>query len=184
MFIDPSCVPVEKGYGLRVTRALYGSRQGAQRLDVMKHATLEKMGYSRMKAETSIYYTLPPHKFGLSIIGTVSDDFAIVAKTPEISAAIKRGISSVWKVTDKGPIKWMLNMRIRRDRPNGILKIEQSAYVEQKLREYKLDKLPPKRLPMAPHKPFSAQQCPVTEEERREAAELPYRSRTGSLNYL
>ena len=185
MFMDPPPgVEVDKGYGLRVTRALYGSRQGAQRLDVMKHTTLENMGYTRMKAETSIYYTLPPSKFGLSIIGTVSDDFAIVARTPEISAEIKRGLSKVWKVTDKGPIKWMLNMRIRRDRPNGILKIEQSAYVEQKLREYKLENLPPKRLPMAPHKLFSASQCPTTEEDKREAAKLPYRSRTGSLNYL
>ena len=88
----------------------------------------------------------------------MSDDFAIVAKTPAIQAEIKKGLSKVWKVTDKGPIKWMLNMRIRRDRTKGILKIEQSACVEQKLREYGLDKLPPKKLPMAPSKDFSAAQ--------------------------
>ena len=185
VFMDaPPGVPVEKGFGLRVVRALYGSRQGAQRLDAMKHATFNNMGFTRMKAETSIYYTLPPSRFGFSVVGTVSDDFAIVAKTPAISAEIKKGLSAVWKVTDKGPIKWMLNMRIRRDRPKGILKIEQSAYVEQKLRQYGLDKLPPKKLPMAPTKDFSAAQCPKTPEEKREAAELPYRSRTGSLNYL
>ena len=154
----PPGVPVEKGFGLRVVRALYGSRQGAQRLDAMKHATFNNMGFTRMKAETSIYYTLPPSRFGFSVVGTVSDDFAIVAKTPAISAEIKKGLSAVWKVTDKGPIKWMLNMRIRRDRPKGIMKIEQSAYVEQKLRQYGLDKLPPKKLPMAPTKDFSAAQ--------------------------
>ena len=118
------------------------------------------------------------------MIGTVSDDFVIIAKNPAITAEIKRRLSKVWTISDKGPIKWLLNMRIHRDRPRGILKIEQSAYIEKKLREFGLDRLPPKKLPMDPRAVFSQGQCPKTEEEKRAASKLPYRSRTGSLNYL
>ena len=57
-------VEVEKGYGLCVIRVLYGSKQGAQRLDVMKHTPLTKIGYTRMAAKTSIYYTLPSSPLG------------------------------------------------------------------------------------------------------------------------
>ena len=185
LFLEPPPgVQVEDGYGLRVIRALYGSMQGAHRADVMKHKSLTEMGYTRMKAETSIYYTLPPSPLGLSVIGTVSDDFVIIAKDAATKAEIKRRLSTVWTISDKGPIKWLLNMRIHRDRPRGILKIEQSAYIERKLREFGLDNLPPKKLPMNPRAVFSEEQCPKTEQEKRAASKLPYRSRTGSLNYL
>ena len=185
LFMEPPPgVEVEPGYGLRVIRALYGSMQGAQRLDVMKHTSLTKIGYKRMAAESSIYFTLPPSPLGLSIICTVSDDFAIVSATKEISQEIKRRLSTIWTITDKGPIKWMLNLRIRRDRPAGILKLEQSAYVERKLREFGIEHLPAKKLPMDPRKVLSASQCPTTDEEKREAQKLPYRARTGGLNYL
>ena len=135
-------------------------------------------------AETSIYYTLPKSELGLSIISTKTDDFAIVAKDKATTKEIKRRLSQVWTISDKGPIRWMLNMRFHRDRPRGILKMEQTAYIEQKLREFGIDKLPPKKLPMDPRKTFSETQCPCTEEEKQLAAKLPYRSRTGSLNYL
>ena len=134
LFIDPPPgVEVEEGYGLRLVRALYDSMQGAQRADVMKHTSLKGMGYSRMKAETSIYYTLPKSELGLSIISTKTDDFAIVAKDKATTKEIKRRLSQVWTISDKGPIRWMLNMRFHRDRPRGILKMEQTAYIEQKL---------------------------------------------------
>ena len=90
LFIEPPPgIEVEEGQGLRVIRALYGSKQGAQRLDVMKHESLNKIGFKRMSAETSIYFTLPPSPLGLSIIGTVSDDFAIISSSKQISAEIK-----------------------------------------------------------------------------------------------
>ena len=49
---------------------------------------------------------------------------------------------------------------------------------------YGLDKLSGKRLPMKSSQRLSAAMCPKTDAEKAEAAKLPYRSRTGSLNYL
>ena len=64
------------------------------------------------------------------------------------------------------------------------MKIDQSAYIEQKLREYGIDKLPAKHLPMRPSTRLSSSMCPTTESEKAKAEALPYRSRTGGLNYL
>ena len=58
LFMEPPPgVEVERGFGLRLIRALYGSMQGAQRLDVLKHKVLESLGFIRMSSETSVYYT-------------------------------------------------------------------------------------------------------------------------------
>ena len=137
-----------------------------------------------MSAESSIYYTKPDSKFGFTMIVTVVDDFLMIAQTPAIMKQIKQLLSKYWTISDNGPVKWMLNTRIRRDRSAGVMKVDQSAYIEKKLREFGLDKLPPKTLPMSPNAKLSSSMCPTTKEGKEEAAKLPYRSRTGALNYL
>lgn len=97
---------------------------------------------------------------------------------------IKRRLATAWTISDKGPIKWVLNLRVKRDRPAGLMKLEQSAYVERKMREFGIDHLPAKSLPMRPTDRMSVSMCPKTEADKAAALKLPYRSRVGSLNYL
>ena len=150
----------------------------------MKHVTLEKLGFTRMAAETSIYYTSADSDIGLTIIATVVDDFLILAKNKISMAEIKRRLSTVWTISDKGPAKWMLNLRIRRDRPAGLLKLDQTVYIEKKLREFNISHLPSKTLPMSPTLKLSSAMCPTDARGIEEARKLPFRSRTGALNYL
>ena len=56
LFIDPPPgVDVPEGYGFRLIKALYGSMQGANRLDAHNHNVLESLGFTRMASEISIY---------------------------------------------------------------------------------------------------------------------------------
>ena len=120
----------------------------------------------------------------MTLIVTVVDDFVIVARDRQTMAEVKRRLRTVWKIVDKGPIQWVLNMRVHRDRPAGVLKIDQEAYIERKLREFGLDTLPAKRLPLKPSVTLSADMLSQSPAEAAEAKKLPYRSRTGALNYL
>ena len=91
LFLEPPPgIEVEDGFGLRLIRALYGSMQGAQRLDVMKHNSLESLSFTRMAAETSVYFTKPKSELGLSIIAMVVDDFLIMARDRRIKEEIKK----------------------------------------------------------------------------------------------
>ena len=158
--------------------------QGAQRLDVLKHSALERLGFRRMLSETSVYFAPASSDLGLALIVTVVDDFVIIAQDRAKMAEIKRRLRTVWRIVDKGPIHWVLNLRVHRNRPAGILKLDQSAYVEKKLREFEIDHLPGKRLPMRPSDKLSKAQIPTSDADKAAAAALPYRSRTGALNYL
>ena len=106
LFIDPPPnVKVKEGYGLRLVKALYDSMQGAQRLDVLKHSVLEKLGFNRMLSETSVYYTPASSDLGLTLIVTVVDDFVIVTRNRKIMAEVKHRLRKVWTIVDKGPIQ-------------------------------------------------------------------------------
>ena len=132
LFIEPPPgIEVPDYWGLRLVKALYGSIQGAQRIDMLKHTSLEKLGFKRMVSETSVYYMTMTSALELVIMVTIVDDFTIIAKNRTIMAEIKCRLSTVWKLTDHGPAKWVRNLRITRNRPGGILKIDQQAYFEK-----------------------------------------------------
>ena len=135
--------------------------------------------FRRMKSETSVYFMSADSPLGLVLMITIVDDFLVLAKTQPIMKKVKDMLRTVWTISDKGPAKWMLNLRIIRDRPAGILKLEQSAYIEQKLREFGIDKLPGKNLPMRPKLTLSQSMCPTDSKGIEEAKKLPsYRSAT------
>ena len=95
MFLEPPPgVHVPDGMGLRVVQALYGSMQGAERLDTYKEKRLTALGFIRSCAEPSLYYLPKSSRMGLVIICTVVDDFLIAAPEKHINT-IKHMIKSV-----------------------------------------------------------------------------------------
>ena len=80
LFIEPPPgVDVPEGWALRLVKALYGSMQGAQRLDVLKHTTLTKFGFKRMASETSVYFMPHSSELGLVIMITIVDERSLTA---------------------------------------------------------------------------------------------------------
>ena len=83
---------------------LYGSMQGAARLDVYKEKRLTAEGFIRSCAEPSVYYMPPSSPYGLVVVTTVVDDFKIVCQDKHMPE-IKRKLRSIWTLTDGGPIR-------------------------------------------------------------------------------
>ena len=157
--------------------------QGAARLDCYKEKRLTELGFIRSCAEPSLYYMPQDSPFGLVVLNTVVDDFLLACQRKHIEE-VKRLLRSVWTLTDGGPVEWFLNLRFSRDRHNGVMKTDQSNYVEVKLCEYGLDKKPAPLLPMRPDLKLSKSMGPENEMEKTEMERVPYRSMTGSANYF
>ena len=103
MFIEPPpIVQLPEGWGLRVCKAIYGSRQGAQRLDVHKEKQLTAQGFIRSCAEPSLYFLPRDSVFGLVLITTVVDDFLICCRDEHMEA-VKNKLHAIWTITDNGP---------------------------------------------------------------------------------
>ena len=94
-------VKLPEGIGLRVCKTLYGSKQGAQRLDVHKDKQLTGVGFIRSCAEPSLYFMTKDSPFGLVLISTVVDDFLITCRDEHVNV-IKDKLRSIWVITDGG----------------------------------------------------------------------------------
>ena len=97
---------------------------------------------------------------------------------------IKALLRTIWTITDHGPADWFINLRISRDRRNGIMKIDQTAYAETKARAFGLAEDAGPILPMPPSLKLTKAMVPDNEHDREEMQKIPYRSMTGSINYF
>ena len=114
MYVEtPPMVNLSEGIGLRVCKELYGSRQGAQRLDVHKEKRLTAVGFTRSCTEPSLYYIHKDSPFGLVLLTTVVDDFLICCADKYMSDV--KHLLTIWSITDHEPADWFINLCIFRD---------------------------------------------------------------------
>ena len=179
----PPMIDLPDGWGLRLYKALYGSKQGAQRLDVHKEKQLTAAGFIRSCAEPSLYFMPQDSELGLVLICTVVDDFLICCRD-EVMQRVKDKLRAIWTITDHGPAQWFINLKISRDRASGFMKLDQSAYAEAKAREFKLENDAGPILPMPPSSRLTKDMVPDDDAGKEAMAKVPYRSMTGSINYF
>ena len=176
----PPTVFVPPGYGLRLLKALYGTMQGGNRWAVHKHNMLVKIGYTRNPSEPSLYHRHDDH--GIVIMSIVVDDFEITGWPPSAVTHAKRQLSSIWDMTDLGPLRFFTNIEIKRDMRTCTTTLKQTGYIENMLARYGLKDSYAKYTPcttsiynqrlLDPVSPFS----PMFDND--------YGSQVGTLGYL
>ena len=87
-------------------------------------------------------------------------------------------------MTDEGILFWCLNLRVTRDMQRGLLKIDQSQYVDELLRRFSMQDCNPRKTPMDEKPVLYSDMCPVLEKGDDYKETFPYASAIGSLLYL
>nr|XP_009771932.1 PREDICTED: uncharacterized protein LOC104222398 [Nicotiana sylvestris] len=88
-----------------------------------------------------------------------------------------------FQVSDLGPAKQMLGMRISRNRSEGTLKLSQEKYIQKVLSRFSLHDAKTRSTPLGSHLNLSKDQSPKTDEERKYMSKVLYASAVGSLMY-
>ena len=98
--------------------------------------------------------------------------------------SIKDKLRAIWTITDHGTAEWFINLKIFRNRREGVMKMDQTVYAEAKAREFGLQNDAGPILPMPPSARLSKTMVPDDEEDKEAMSKIPYRSMTGSANYF
>ena len=93
------------------------------------------------------------------------------------------------KVKDLGEVRYLLGIEERRrqqfgDIHLGDILLVQEKYVRDMLVRYEMIDCKPANTPLEPNVKMSEEDCPSSDVEKEEMAQLPYRSVVGSLMYL
>jgi len=112
------------------------------------------------------------------------DDCTVTGSSPSLIKAFKDEIKARYKISDLGPINWLLGMKVMRDRDARTIALSQTTYVDAILTKYNFSNLKPLSIPMDPNIQLSCNQAPSSPTEAARMKHIPYRAAVGSLMHL
>ena len=96
---------------------------------------------------------------------------------------IKAGLVEYFKLKDLGKVKFLLGIEVVCNRKAGTIKLSQQAYIEQLLKCFNLEDVKSATTPLLSGVQLMQDNCPVTDEDKRGMANIPYASLIGALMY-
>ena len=118
------------------------------------------------------------------VLASHVNDCTVTGSSTKLIRAFKAEISERFKITDLGPISWLLGMKVTRDREKRTISLSQESFIEAIITKYNFADAKPAAIPMDPSIQYSQDQCPTSAAQTAEMKRVPFRSALGSLMYL
>ncbi|CDO78280.1 hypothetical protein BN946_scf184674.g2 [Trametes cinnabarina] len=170
-----------KAFVLKLEKALYGLKQGGQKWYKTLCAALRKLGFTRAEADWGVFYKHEGKHF--IVLAVHVDDCLVTGSSQRLLDENKAKIGALYKLTDLGPVSWLLGIKISRDLTAGTLSLSQHAYIDALLARFNFTDLKPVSTPMDPHQLLSKTQCPESPAEVARMRRVPYREAISALMY-
>ena len=171
-----------------LNKALYGLKQAPMVWNQALDTYLRTLGYHPTKSDRCIYVKLSATGKPIILTVYVDDTLVFFHKSDQLQwYNDKAKINSKFAIEDLGTVNWILNMKVVRDRIARTLLLVQSAYVIQKLIEFKLNDCRPAPSPHTD--PDTLVVPPLTDPSYQSLTFLDgtgrqlYQSMVGSLMY-
>ena len=155
----------------RLKAALYGLKQAGHLWNQKLHGVLQKLGFSRMKSDASVYVY---SRAGVRIIIPIFvDDITLAGKSLSDIKKVIQELSQHFKLRDLGPTSYLLGLKVTRNRSAHSLSLSQHQYILNMLDTYRMSDCLHRR-----ETPVRARRAPYPAcEERVVAAEQGHRGR-------
>ena len=151
---------------------LYGSKQGALRWYQELSSTLDELRLKCVHTDWGIFYGWIGHD--ILVLASHVDNCTVTGSSPKLIHSFKAEIRLHYKITDLGPISWLLGMKVARNQDARTISLSQQAYIEAILTKYNLTTCKPAPVPMDPGLKLSHDQSPQSAEEIGHMKSVPY----------
>ena len=170
----------------KLNKSLYGLKQASKDWNHdINNTIVFKLFYIRSINDQCVYYKQSKTGHPMILGLFVDDILSIYSKEDENEwVEYKNIIKSIYKIKDLGDAKWILKMRIQRDRNNRILTLDQEPYINKIINKFNMSDAGINiTTPACNSIKLSTEQCPKTNEDIEEMKSKPYLQLIGSLLY-
>ena len=183
-------------------RAIYGLKQAGMIFVRMLAEFLRSLGFSQSKTEPCSFTLITKvadapqewNGYGYITVLTYVDDAPCGSNSDVLLDWLEAALKQRFRKVTAEPLRWFLSQRIVIERERGLVTVDQEQYcllLIEKFRHYLVQHfsnadgtLKRVSVPMKPGLVPSKAQCPQTELEVQEMADIPYRELCGGLLYL
>jgi Reverse transcriptase (RNA-dependent DNA polymerase) len=160
----------------RLRKGLYGLKQSARVWNQRISRELNQSGLHQIDSDHSIWVD---HKHDI-ILALYVDDIVLFARETQALHWIKGILTKSFHMKDLGPVSTVLGIRVRRDRAQKTIWIDQSHYVMDVLREFQYEDCKPVSTPADGYESLVA----TTREDIEFQDITKYQRAVGQLNWL
>src|SRR5438477_6632799 len=139
-FIDHEC------FVLKLKKALYGLKQGGRRWYETLSAELTDMGFKHSEANHTIFFKSDATSPTILVIYV--NDCTITGSSELQIVNTKCELQEKFKLTDLGPLSWLLGIRVTRDRSARTITLSQQSYIDTILSHCNFTSMTPHTTPM------------------------------------
>ena len=174
LFPDKAPDPAHVGKVCRLQRALYGLKQAGRQWYLKFRDTMKSLGFKQSDADPGIYIRIKNHEIE-TIVAVYVDDIICAGHGDSWIIPLYDELSQHFEITYDGEADWCLGMGIDYN-DDGSVKIHQTKYIDDMLKNFNMEKANPQDTPMALSYKDDAESPPLS-------SNTPYTSLVGSLNY-
>jgi hypothetical protein len=175
MEASPGVVTEGKSSGkvVRLLRALYGLKQAGRAWWKKLTEELIGMGFNPCNADLSVFHRKSNDEEIILPVST--DDMVVAGNTQKVIDGFKEELKKRFEITDLGPLEWLLNFEVRRDRAARTISITQRTYIEAMACKFGQVDSKPVYTPMLPGEVLTKEQTPDA------STKTPYQQAVGHI---
>lgn len=163
---------------LCLNKALYGLKQSPRCFNKSLDKWLQEQGFKAANGDPCLYHR--SINGNIILISLHVDDQLIASNNRPHLDEFKRQLNNMFECSDSGPANYFLGFNITRDRSNRVLELGQQHYVDEVLAKFDMANCNSVTTPL----PLGFRPLPATEDEFKNAKDLPYAQLVGSILYL
>jgi len=120
---------------------------------------------------------------GIMFLTLYVDNILLAGNNLEMINTTKQWLSSVFGMEDMGEARYVLGVKIVRNRPKKLLDMCQEAYIKRVVERFRMHYSKPVDTPIDKGLTLSLDQFPKTDQEKEKMKDVPHASAIGSLMY-
>src|SRR5258705_13022036 len=170
----------DEGKVLKLLRSLYGLKQAGYEWSEELKKFFTDSGFNQSQVDQGVYFRCTDQEHTVIMVSV--DDMAITSAHLSDIVAFKAQLQTCFEITDLGELKWLLGLKVERDRAKRTIVLSQEAYVNTVLERFNMESANPAATPMDTGAALNATpEDQVTQADDMRA--VPYARAIGSLMY-
>ncbi|CAM8880287.1 unnamed protein product [Rhodiola kirilowii] len=163
-------------------KSIYGLKQSPRQWNKKFDSCMLDLGFIRSNYDTRLYLKRVKNNAPLFVLLYVDDLLLINSSMHDIKLT-KSGLQKHFDMKDLGIAHKILGVKITRNRKCGEIYLSQSEYFAKVLDKFDIVNVKSNDIPLGGHLVFSKEDCPKTEQERKNMLNIPYDVDVGSVMY-
>jgi hypothetical protein len=161
----------------KLRKAMYGLKQGSRAWNSKLNSVLTKIGFTRSQTDPCVYTKRAGRK--MELLAVYVDDILIFSNDDFATSSTKNSLNEKFHMKDLGQVSKCLGINFTRDWKRHTIHIDQSDYILNLLKRFKMEDSHPVRTPEDVN-----QKLDLHTNETETTLIFPYREAIGGLLYL